>query len=130
MQLQLGRMLETKGIVYKDAPFVGVATPRYSSMLDPHEEVGYLIAQPDRLEFHSETKTIEVFREQVKRIRFRPNVHTLLGLGRWVSVEGTADGKPIRLLIEPRDKPTLLGNFLRSKALLLRLRRWLAEVPK
>jgi hypothetical protein len=49
----------------------------------------------------------------------------LLGLGRWISLEGVADGKPIRLLIEPRERPTLLGNLLFSKALAGRLRRWM-----
>ena len=127
MKLQLSRILEARGILAKDAPFVGIATPRYSSMLDPHEEVGFLFFLPDRIEFVSETKTIELFRNQVRIIRFRANVHTLLGLGRWVSLEGVADGKPIRLMIEPRERPSLIGNLRRSKPLLMRLKRWLAE---
>ncbi len=129
MRLQLARILEAKGTPSKDAPFVGIATPRYSSMVDPHEEVGFLTFHQDRIEFLSETKTIELFRSQVQRIRFRANVHTLLGLGRWISVEGTADGKPIRLMIEPRERQTLIGNLFYSKSLLYRLRRWLNEKP-
>ncbi len=127
MRLQLARILEARAISVKAEPFVGVATPRYSSLLDPHEEVGFLFVHPDRLEFVSETKTIELMKSQVLRIRFRANVHTLLGLGRWVSIEGTADGKPIRMMLEPRERPTLLGNLRRSKPLLQQLRRWLAQ---
>jgi hypothetical protein len=61
------------------------------------------------------------------RVRFRANVHTVIGLGRWISIEGFADGKPIRLLIEPRERPQLLGNLRYSKRLAQRIRRWASE---
>lgn len=125
MRRQVARILEARGIPVGDAWFVGVATPRYSSLLDPHEEVGYLFLRSDKLEFVSETKTIELFKSQIQKVRYRANVHSLLGLGRWVSVEGTADGKPIRLLIEPRERQSILGNLLSSKTFKQRIRRWL-----
>ena len=125
MRRQVARILEARNIPVGDAWFVGVATPRYSSLLDPHEEVGYLFLRSDKLEFVSETKTIELFKSQIQKVRYRANVHSLLGLGRWVSVEGTADGKPIRLLIEPRERQSILGNLLSSKTFKQRIRRWL-----
>ena len=64
-------------------------------------------------------------KDQIKGVRFRPNVHTMVGLGRWVSVEATAAGKPIRLLVEPREKRTMLGNKRYGKALRTRLEAWL-----
>src|SRR5687767_5706701 len=42
MKRQVARILEARGQSVGDAWFVGIATPRFSSMLDPHEEVGYL----------------------------------------------------------------------------------------
>ena len=45
-------------------------------------------------------------------------------LGRWVSLEGKSGGKEIRLLIEPRERTTLLGNRLYGTRLLHRLKKW------
>jgi hypothetical protein len=126
MKRQLQLILESKKEPLKDAVFVGIATPKFSSAVDPHEDVGYLRFLPDRLSFASETRTIDLFREQVTKVRFRANVHTVLGLGRWVSIEGESEGKPIRLMVEPREKATLMGNLLYSKKLAQRIRRWIA----
>jgi hypothetical protein len=125
MKRQLQLILESKGDSIEDGPFVGFATPRYSSMIDPHEDVGYLRLFPDRISIATETQTVEMLRSSITRIRFRMNVHTIIGLGRWVSVEGESEGKRIRLLIEPREKSTLLGNLRYSTLLAQRLRRWL-----
>jgi hypothetical protein len=125
MKRQLRRILEARDIDPGDAPFVGIATPKYSSALDPHEDVGYLIFLPDRLRFISEHRTIELQHSQLQRVRLRPNVHTLVGLGRWVSVEGLASGRPIRLLIESRESPRLWRNFGRTANLRKRIDTWL-----
>ncbi len=107
--------------------FVGMATPAFRGWLDPHEDVGYLMLYPDRIEFFGERHRVVIEREKIVDIRVRPNVHTLVGLGRWVSVEATVDGKPARLLIEIRQRNTLLGNLRMSRTLLKKLRKWLAE---
>lgn len=129
MKGQLGRILEAKREPIGKARFVGFATPSYSSALDPHEDVGFLIVRPGSLRFVSETRTVEIDRADVREIRFRPNAHALLGLGRWVSVEGEVNGKPIRLLIEPRERRTLLGNRRLSKTVRNELAEWLNGAP-
>src|ERR1017187_5391831 len=67
--------------------FVGFASPKYSSMLDAHEDVGFLRILSDRLVFVSEIRTVEIPKSDVTGVGFRANVHTILGLGRWVSVD-------------------------------------------
>lgn len=124
MRTQLQRILIAKNETLTEPIFVGFATPRYSSALDPHEDVGFLAITPDRLRFVSETRTVEVPKAAVTQVRLRGNVHTLLGLGRWVSVEGTIDGKPIRFLMEPREYRTLLANKGYAKRLAQRLNEW------
>lgn len=112
MRAQVERIMKAKG---EDLPeskwFVGFATPKYSSLVDPHEDVGFLCVYPDRLRFVSETREVEFERKNVLSVRHRPNIHTWIGLGRWVSVEGAVAGKPVRFLIEPRERQTLLGNL-------------------
>jgi len=126
MRRELERELKARDVDLGDSPaFVGFATPRYSSALDPHEDVGFLVLRPGRLEFVSEVRTVTVERQDIREIRFRPNIHSLLGLGRWVSIEGEVGGQAIRLAIEPRERRTLLGNRAYSKELRNRLAAWL-----
>lgn len=110
--------------------FVGFARPTFTSLLDPHEDVGYLILDQDSLEFIGESKHFLIKRTEVKEIRTRINPHTLIGLGRWISVEGVRSGHAIRMLVEPREKWTLLGNLLASRSLLKTLRAWKSERPR
>lgn len=107
-----------------DKLFVGMARPTYSSIVDPHEDVGFLILHGDRLEYWGEDLKVSLGRSQIKDVRFRPNAHSLVGLGGWISIEGISDGKPVRLLIEPREKSTLLGNIAFSRQLRKKLERW------
>lgn len=100
--------------------FVGFASPRYHDLLDAHQDVGFLSFGEDELEFIGETQRISLTREQVLEVHFRPNIHSLVGLGRWIAVEGQIDGRPIRLLVEPRERSTMLGN--------LRLGHWLRDL--
>lgn len=107
--------------------FVGIATPTFRGMLDPHEDVGFLMLHPDKVEFYGEKLRVEIPKTAVTGIRVRPNVHTMVGLGRWVSIEAEMNGAPARLLIEIRQRPTLLGNLRMSRTLVKKLRRWRAE---
>ena len=124
MKRQLELILHAKGTTLTDAIFVGFSTPKYSSTLDPHEDVGFLILEADHLRFVSETREINLPRPSVGSIHFRPNIHSLLLLGRWLAVEGEMDGKPIRLLLEPRKHRTLLKNRQEGKALLAKMLAW------
>jgi hypothetical protein len=125
MRKQLERILETEGrATMGDKVFVGFATPKYSSMLDAHEDVGFLRILHDRVIFVSELRTVEVMKSDIVGIRFRANVHSVLGLGRWVSIEGKVGEQPIRLLIEPRERLTLFGNRLYGSKLRTKLLNW------
>ncbi|MFM9872119.1 MAG: hypothetical protein ACKVQS_01485, partial [Fimbriimonadaceae bacterium] len=62
---------------------------------------------------------IELDWGSITNVRKRANIHSLLGLGGWVSVEAMVGEKAVRLQIEPRVKATHWGNS--------RLRRKLIE---
>lgn len=104
--------------------FVGCASTRHHSLLDAHEDVGFLSFGKHELEFIGDDKRMRILREQVQRIHYLPNVHTLVGLGRWIAVEATIGGLPVRLLIEPREKETMLGNLLISAWLKRAMQAW------
>ena len=125
MKKQLENILKVSGQeVGSERFFVGFATPKFSSMLDAHEDVGFLSIYPDHISFVSELRSIELSKGDIHEVRFRPNVHSIILLGRWVSLEGKSGGKEIRLLIEPRERTTLLGNRLYGTRLLHRLKKW------
>jgi len=124
MKRQLELMMRAKGTLPSDAIFMGLATPKFSSALDPHEDVGFLTISSENLRFVSETREIDVPASSVTSVHFSPNVHSLLFRGRWIAVEGEMDGKPIRLLLEPRKYKTLLANRREGKALLAKLAQW------
>lgn len=107
--------------------FVGYASERYSSWLDPHEDLGYCCLTPDTFEFYGDSKIRTVKREQVSRIRWKPNVHSLLGMGRWIVIEAVQDGKLVTLKFEPRDRDNLFGNLLLGRKLKQRLENWLQK---
>jgi hypothetical protein len=110
--------------------FVGFARPSFTSLLDPHEDIGYLVFDGDELEFVGESKHLLIKKGEISEIRTRINPHSFIGLGRWISVDGVRSGHPIRMLVEPREKWTLLGNLLVSRRLLRELKAWKSEKPR
>jgi hypothetical protein len=104
--------------------FVGFSPPGQSGWLDPHSDVGYLVIHSDRIEFIGSASRVTLKKSEVVSARFRPNAHTWIGLGRWVSIEGQSQGRVVRLLVEPREKATLLGNRAESARLLQAVRDW------
>lgn len=102
--------------------FVGAATPSFVGWIDPHEDVGFLWMTPKSIGFTGERYQVEIPRSSLTAIRFKPNVHSLTGLGRWVSIEAIIEGKAAQLMIEPREAKTLLGNRKLSKTIRDRLR--------
>lgn len=107
--------------------FVGIATPTYTSLIDPHEDVGLLILHPDKMEFFGDHLNITLKRHDVTDIRFGANAHTVVGLGRWIVLEGRIGERRIRLQVELRERPTLMGNLLLSGRFKTRLDLWLKE---
>ncbi len=105
--------------------FTGFATPKYSSMVDAHEDVGFLRIMPDRLQFISETRSMEILKSDVKEVGYRANVHSILGLGGWVSVDATVGNRKFRLLVEPRERNTMLTSKKFRRRLVTRLNGWL-----
>lgn len=104
--------------------FVGFARPAYRGLLDPHEDLGFLILHADRVEFKGELHDFSLKRSEMTQIRFRANPHSWVGLGRWISIEGVIEERPVRLLVEPRERPTLIGNLRLSSAIRSALVEW------
>lgn len=104
--------------------FVGMATAGFSSVWDPHEDVGFLIVERETLRFVGESKRFELSRSAIKSARLAPNAHSWLGLGGWVALNGIVDNKPIQLLLEPRDRDNLLANRRLRPALRAALDQW------
>lgn len=105
--------------------FVGFAPPGNISLLDPHYDIGWFYIHPDAVEFIGEKSHYRLAKIEIIGVRFRSNVHSLIGLGRWLSIEGKRDGKTVRMLLEPRQRRTLLQNRTLGTAILHRLITWL-----
>ncbi|HEY0867074.1 MAG TPA: hypothetical protein VGE01_06845 [Fimbriimonas sp.] len=128
MRRQLERILaDRQEELPVDRNFVGFATPSYTGLVDAHEDVGFFYLRPSEAVFISETRKLEIERLSLADVRFRPNIHTFVGLGGWISLEGHNEGKPFRLMIEPRDRRTLIGNLRRREAVRSKIRRWLKD---
>lgn len=97
--------------------FVGFSPPGRKGLLDPHEDLGFLVFRPQGLEYFGERHQYQIAWEDIRSVRKRPNIHSILGLGGWVSVEAEAAGKPVRLLVEPRERATHWGNARMRKKL-------------
>ncbi|GMV88309.1 MAG: hypothetical protein AMXMBFR81_12400 [Chthonomonas sp.] len=109
------------GLSASGGDFVGFARPAYRSGLDPHEDVGFLVLGREGLRFAGDSLQVELPWAAVERVRLRPNIHSLLGLGGWVSIEGSLDGAPVRMLVEPRNHNTLWANSRERRALAQRI---------
>ncbi len=120
MRRQLAARIKDKG----ERWFVGFATPKFSGVLDAHEDVGFLIFGKDVLLFAGDSLRVEMPKDAIVQVRFRANVHTIVGLGRWVCVEGIVQGKPVRMFIEPRERRTMLGNLRLSGKLRKEIEAW------
>lgn len=106
------------------AVFVGFARPKSNTAVHLHEDVGWLLMLNTHLVFLGESLTFSIPKEHIRSIRFGFNWNSLLGLGRWIIIEGVEEGKRVQMRIEPREKRTLLGNRSYGKALSKRLNVW------
>lgn len=104
--------------------FAGMARPKYRGLLDPHEDVGFLVLGDDALEFFGEEVRVSVAKAEIAQVRYRANMHSWVLLGRWVSIEGESGGVRFRLLIEPRERSTLIGNLMVGNELRARIEAW------
>lgn len=106
------------------AVFAGFSRPNAASGIHLHEDVGWVMMDDDAIRFLGERSQYDLSKQMVKNVRFGANWNTLLGLGRWVIVEGTESGKRIQMRFEPRERPTMLANLFYGKTLLNRIREW------
>ena len=104
--------------------FVGFATPGYAGLLDPHEDVGILFLGQEEFQFIGESRSLRATRNQVDNVQLKANIHTWIGLGGWVRVRGTIDGKPYEWRFEPREKDSLLANSLLRRKLRDHIANW------
>lgn len=108
------------------AVFVGFASQGYRDALDSIEDIGYLEIHPAFLRYRGEALNWEIARRDIVQVRFALNVHSILGLGRWLVVVAKEGGKSKIYRIEPRERDTLLGNRAYSAKLRSKLSAWIA----
>lgn len=104
--------------------FVGLSRPGFKSLLDPHEDIGYLAIDGSHLFFVGEHFGFRVQASEIENIAFASSIHTLLGLGGWVELDLTHDGERKILYFEPREERTLWRNNRLRKKLVGRLLNW------
>lgn len=125
MQAAIGRNLDSqRGPKVQKKYFVGIATPTFRSILDPHEDVGFLIFHDDFLEFYGESQTVRLERADITKVSKKPNIHSIAFIGGWVTVEGVFGGKPGKLLVEPRVKSFVIANQAIRTRLVQEIEEW------
>jgi hypothetical protein len=128
MRRELKRELTAKNVDFSNPHyFVGFASPRFVNMLDAHEDIGFLFLHPESIEFIGEKHRMKVPRNEVQRVRFRPNVHTWVGLGRWISIDCLRDGRRYRLNVESRERNFLMLNLFASAPMRQAILDWLRK---
>lgn len=90
--------------------FVGFARPGKFGLLDPHEDVGWLVYRNSTLDYWGEQFQFQIPYASVVAVSLRRNFHSLLGLGGWLSVDAEVGGSPVRLLVEPRESAVHIVN--------------------
>ena len=103
--------------------FVGVGKPGGVGALDPHQDIGFLLLSHSGVEYVGESARYTIPYAEIIGVGYRVNAHSLLGLGRWVAIEGKHDGKSFMLLVEPRTHPTILQNKKEGARLAAEIRK-------
>ncbi|MDQ2985690.1 MAG: hypothetical protein M3R13_03075 [Armatimonadota bacterium] len=105
--------------------FVGIGKAGALGALDPHDDLGFLLLTKDALEYVGESARYRIPYVDILSVSYKMNAHSLLGLGRWIAIEGRHDGKPFRMLLEPRNFPTILRNKKEATRIVSELRKLL-----
>ena len=106
------------------AMFVGFSKPGYVDILDPHEDLGFLQFDADSLRITGERATVTLLRSREIGLSYEFNPHTLLGVGRWLVIQGKSDTGPVRILVEPRELGSLRANRTLGAKLMNQLDEW------
>lgn len=124
---EIRRNLNAESPLSDEATFVAYASHGYRDVLDSVEDLGYLDFEQSLLCYRGESLAWEIPRSDVVRCRFAPNVHSILGLGRWIEISARV-GKAVRTYrLEPRERDTLLGNRAFSAVLMKRIQAWMKD---
>jgi len=109
--------------------FVGFATAGYQGALDPHEDVGWLSLQPDKLAYVGEKFVFDVGRSQLDGLRTGAGIHSLVG-GGWIVLEGSRDRQRFVLRFESRETDRVFGLHRANLALRQAISTWLNAPPR
>jgi len=104
--------------------FIGLARPEYKGILDPHQELAFLLIGPEELELYGELTRLKIPRRHVIEIKRKRNIHSWLGLGGWVVLRFVEGATTRELLLEPREFSSLARNRRFAKALFADLEKW------
>lgn len=119
MRDEMGRRYGREfGTPSADLWFVGMARPSFRSVLDPHEEVALIWRDGDHLVVMGDLTRHEIPQSAITDVRLKRNIHSLFFLGGWVSLTWEESSGTQTLLMEPRQKHTLLANNRLRKALM------------
>lgn len=103
--------------------FVGCSPTGFKNALDPHQDIGILSLGFDEMTYVGDQSRWTMSRSEIKSIRFRPNVHTMLLLGGWLEIERQDGTALARVRVEPRSGIWVVSSLW----LLPKLRRRIAD---
>ena len=123
MRAELARRFgRTQAGQKQDLVFIGFSSLKYRGALDPHEDIGFLVFGDEELEIFGDARQLTLKRTEITKIEKKGNVHSLVGLGGWIAIYTPEGG----VLIEPRERTSLLANKRFAKELRAKLESWLA----
>lgn len=93
-----------------DCLFFGVASSGFRSLLDPHEDIGFICLHENGFRFYGEKIRVEVSGAEIKGLGWKANPHSWLGLGGFALITYNQKGEDKTLLMESREKSSLLAN--------------------
>ncbi len=118
MRTELGRRLDRDlGAEPRRQIFIGYSKPKFRSILDPHENVGFLIIEPDKWILFGEQAKRIILTKDILEVSWRKNTHSSILLGGFLRLD-YRDSTGIQTVnIESREKGTLLANRKVTRAL-------------
>lgn len=104
--------------------FVGFASASYEGLLDPHQDVGWLLLTGSRLVFLGDRFQFDFALTDIYRLERGFSAHTLLGSG-WQLLRGAREKREFVLRFESRDADRVFGLCAANRHLERALRAWL-----
>jgi len=128
MRSEIGRKLDRElGAESRRQFFVGYSNPKFRSIWDPHEFVGFLIIEPDKWTLFGESEKLEILTKDILGISWKKNTHSAMLLGGFMKVDFRDAAGVKTLLIESREKNSLLANKKVTRSLVKEFSQQLAQ---